>query len=148
MIIRAPKDFWSGVMFLCFAAVTLVAASGYSMGRGGRMGPGYFPALLGAVLAFLGLILVVRSLVSRGEPTPQIAWRPLVTLVGCVLLFASIIQPMGLVVALTVTTFLASLAGREWRFLEALSLSAGLTIAAVLIFVLGLRLPLPLWPTL
>ena len=50
MFVRAPKDFWSGLMFLAFAAVTLVAANGYSMGRGGRMGPGYFPTVLGAVL--------------------------------------------------------------------------------------------------
>lgn len=147
MSIRAPKDFWSGVMFLLFSAVTLVAASGYSMGRGGRMGPGYFPTLLGVVLALLGLILITRSLVVRGELVPTIEWRPLVTLVACLLLFASTIRPLGLVVALSSTTFLASIAGREWRFKEALLLSAGLTIAAVLIFVLGLRLPLPLWPT-
>ena len=148
MFIRAPKDFWSGVMFLCFAAVTLVTASGYSMGRGGRMGPGYFPTLLGAVLGLLGLVLVLRSFAIRGEAVEKIQWRPLAALVGCVLLFAAMIQPLGLVIALSATTFLASFAGPDWRLREAALLSAGLTIAAVLIFVLGLRLPLPLWPSL
>ena len=148
MLIRAPKDFWSGIMFLCFAGVALYASSFYSMGRGGRMGPGYFPTLLGAVLAILGLILVVRSLVIRGDALEKMGWRPLLALVACVLLFAAMIQPLGLVIALSTTTFLASFAGPDWRLREAIFLSAGLTLAAVLIFVLGLRLPLPLWPSL
>ena len=77
MFIRAPKDFWAGLMFLAFAALAIVTASGYSMGRGGRMGPGYFPTLLGWALAFLGVILVVRSLAFRGEAVERIQPRPL-----------------------------------------------------------------------
>ena len=72
MRIRAPKDFWSGVMFCGFAAVALLAARGYSLGTAGKMGPGYFPLLLGVVLGGLGLILVGRSLVLDGEPVPPI----------------------------------------------------------------------------
>jgi hypothetical protein len=148
MIIRAPKDFWSGLMFLAFAAVSLVAAQGYSMGRGGRMGPGYFPTLLGAVLALLGVILVVRSFALRGEAVERIQWRPLVVLTACVLLFGLTIQPLGLVIALSATTFICAFAGRDARLKEAAWLSAGLTLLAVLIFVFALRLPLPIWPSL
>ena len=89
MLIRAPKDFWAGVMFLAFAGVAIVTASGYSMGRGGRMGPGYFPTLLGWGLAILGAILVVRSLVLKGESIEPIRLRPLLVLVVCVLVFAA-----------------------------------------------------------
>ena len=71
MRIRAPKDFWSGLMFCGFAAVGILAARGYSLGAAGRMGPGYFPLLLGLVLAALGVILIARSVVlivgSRGN---------------------------------------------------------------------------------
>ncbi len=67
MRIRAPKDFWSGVMFCGFAAVALLAAQGYSLGTAGKMGPGYFPLLLGLVLALLGLILVGRSVLIDGD---------------------------------------------------------------------------------
>lgn len=148
MFIRAPKDFWSGLMFLAFAAVDLVTATGYSMGRGGRMGPGYFPTLLGAVLALLGAILVARSFVSRGEAVQRIELRPLLVLTLCVILFGAMIQPLGLVISLAIVTFLAAFAGRNVRLTEAVLLSAGLTVLAVLIFVVALRLPLPIWPEL
>jgi len=148
MFIRAPKDFWSGLMFLVFAAVSLFAASGYSMGRGGRMGPAYFPTLLGWLLALLGVILVVRSFAIRGEALERIQLRPLIVLAACVILFGAMIQPLGLVLALTATTFVAAFAGRETRLKEAALLSCGLTFIAVLIFVLALRLPLPIWPSL
>src|SRR5216684_3108885 len=67
MRIRAPKDFWSGVMFCGFAAVAILAARGYSLGTAGKMGPGYFPLVLGGVLIEpLGLVLslVVLTLMS------------------------------------------------------------------------------------
>jgi hypothetical protein len=148
MFIRAPKDFWSGLMFLVFAGVSLLAANGYSMGRGGRMGPGYFPTLLGCVLALLGVILVVRSFAIHGEAIERIQLRPLLVLTGCVLLFGFTIQSLGLVIALSLTTFAAAFAGREARLKEAALLSCGLTFVAVLIFVFALRLPLPIWPSL
>ncbi len=148
MFIRAPKDFWSGLMFLSFAGVALLAANGYSMGRGGRMGPAYFPTLLGCVLALLGLILVVRSFAIHGEAIGQIQLRPLVVLTACVILFGLTIQPLGLVIALTLTTFAAAFSGRETRVREAALLSCGLTLIAVTIFVFALRLPLPIWPSL
>ena len=55
MTIRAPKDFWAGVMFCGFAAIGILAAKGYSLGSAGKMGPGYFPLLLGIVLAAMGV---------------------------------------------------------------------------------------------
>ena len=67
MRILAPKDFWSGVMFCGFAAVAILAAYGYSLGSAGKMGPGYFPLLLAALLAVLGATLIARSVVLSGE---------------------------------------------------------------------------------
>lgn len=146
-MIRAPKDFWSGLMFLAFAAATLVTASGYSMGRGGRMGPGYFPILLGSVLALLGLILLIRSFAIEGERIARFNLRPLIVLVVCVIFFGATIQWLGLVLSLSVTVFLAALAGREFRPVESALLSAGLTAASLVIFVAALGLPLPVWPS-
>jgi hypothetical protein len=146
MFIRAPKDFWAGLMFLAFAAIAIVTASGYSMGRGGRMGPGYFPSLLGWALAFLGVVLLVRSLAFRGEGVERIHLRPLLVLVFAVAVFALAIQPLGLVAALILTTFIAAFATPEARWLEAGALSVSLTALTCAIFVLVLRLPLPLWP--
>ncbi len=77
MRIRAPKDFWAGVMFFGFAVVAVLAARGYSLGSAGRMGPGYFPLLLGLVLGGLGALLIGRSLVLDGEPVPRLHVVPL-----------------------------------------------------------------------
>src|SRR5262245_6509892 len=100
MQIRAPKDFWSGVMFIAFAAAALLAARGYSLGAAGRMGPGYFPVLLGSVLAFIGAVLVTRSFVLDGEAVTRIQVAPLLTIAAAVVLFGVLLQPAGLVVSL------------------------------------------------
>jgi hypothetical protein len=147
MFIRAPKDFWAGLMFLAFAAVAIVTASGYSMGRGGRMGPGYFPTLLGWALAILGLVLVIRSLAFKGESIERIQPRPLLVVIFSVLVFAVAIQPLGLILSLVVTTFIAAFATPQARWLEAAALSVALTALIALIFVFALRLPLPMWPS-
>ncbi len=79
MRISAPKDFWSGVMFCGFAAVAILSRAGLSLGTAGKMGPGYFPLLLGGVLGALGLILIGRSVVIDGGPLPPFELRPLLT---------------------------------------------------------------------
>src|SRR6059058_4548967 len=100
MRIRAPKDFWSGVMFCGFAVAAILAARGYSLGTAGKMGPGYFPLLLGGVLGVLGLILVGRSLALDGEPLPPIHIFPIVVIAVAVCLFGAMIEPLGVVIAL------------------------------------------------
>jgi Tripartite tricarboxylate transporter TctB family len=148
MKICAPKDFWSGVMFIAFAAVALLAARGYSLGSAGRMGPGYFPLLLGLVLVGIGSLLIARSFVVAGEPVGRLQVVPLVTIALAVCLFAVSIESLGLVAALALVTFVSAWAGREFRLFEAGVLAAALAAFAVGIFVYALRLPLPVWPAL
>ncbi len=148
MNIRAPKDFWSGIMFLAFAAVALLAARHYSLGSRGRMGPGYFPILLGTVLGGLGLILVVRSFVSEGERLTRLHLVPLAIMTLGVCLFGVFIERLGLVISLIVVTMVTALASRESRPVEYAALALVLTAFSVGIFVYALRLPLPIWPAL
>jgi putative tricarboxylic transport membrane protein len=148
MTIRAPKDFWSGIMFLAFAAVALLAARGYSLGTPGRLGPGYFPMLLGAVLAGLGLVLVVRSFLADGEGLTRLHLRPLAIIALGVCLFGAFIERLGLVISLIVVTMVTALASRESRPVEYTALALVLAAFSVGVFVYALRLPLPLWPAL
>src|SRR4029453_1650706 len=111
MRIRAPKDFWSGVMFCGFAAVGILAARGYSLGSVGKMGPGYFPLLLGGVLAGLGGILIARSIAVDGEPLARFRLPPLAVVVVAVCLFGVMIEPLGLVLSLAVLTLLSAAPG-------------------------------------
>src|SRR5712692_9902454 len=96
MKIRAPKDFWSGVMFC-----------GYALGSAGKMGPGYFPLLLGGLLGALGAILIGRSVVLDGEPLPRFRVLPLAIIAIAVCLFGTLVEPFGLIVALAVLTVLS-----------------------------------------
>jgi hypothetical protein len=146
MTIRAPKDFWTGIMFLAFAAVALLAAHGYALGTAGRMGPGYFPMLLGGVLALLGLILVVRSFAIDGEQVMRLHLLPLIVIAIAVCLFGLLIERLGLVVSLVAVTIVSALASRESRPIEYTALALVLAAFSVGVFVYALRLPLPVWP--
>jgi putative tricarboxylic transport membrane protein len=148
MRIRAPKDFWSGVMFCGFAAVGILAARGYSLGTAGKMGPGYFPLMLGGVLAVLGGILIARSVVLDGEPLPRIHVVPLTVIALAVCLFGLLIEPLGLVVALAVLTVLSAWAGPQFRLTETVALTAVLIAFSIGVFAYALGLPLAIWPSL
>ena len=148
MKIHAPKDFWSGVMFCGFAAVSIFAARGYSLGSAGRMGPGYFPLLLAILLAALGGTLIARSVVSSGEPLARFHVLPLVVIAAAVCLFGVLIEPMGLVVSLAVLTLMAASSGGRFRLMETLMLAAVLIVFSVGVFVYALGLPLNIWPSL
>src|SRR5262249_59164488 len=131
MRIRAPKDFWSGVMFCGFAVVGLLAARGYSLGSAGKMGPGYFPLLLGLVLAGLGAILIARSIAVDGEPLARFHLPPLAVVVVAVCLFGAMIEPLGLVLLLAVLTLLSAAARPPFPPLEAIALPPPLTLLPV-----------------
>ena len=148
MGIRAPKDFWSGVMFCGFAVVAILAARGYSLGAAGKMGPGYFPLLLGGLLAALGAILIARSLVLSGEPVARFHIVPLAVIATAVCLFGVMIEPLGLVLSLAVLTLLSAFAGAQFRLLETAALAAALIVFSVGVFVYALGLPLNIWPSL
>jgi hypothetical protein len=148
MKIRAEKDFWSGVMFLGFALVAIVTARHYAMGSGGKMGPGYFPLLLGIALAGLGALLVGRSLVLEGTRVTRLQARPILMIVLGVILFGLMIPYLGLVVALAAVTAVSAFATRESRPLEVTALAAVLAAFSVGVFVYALRLPLTIWPAL
>jgi putative tricarboxylic transport membrane protein len=148
MQIRAPKDFWSGIMFLAFAATALLTARGYSLGNAGRMGPGYFPTMLGYALALVGAILVGRSFAVAGEAVARIHPVPLMTIALGVVLFGVLVEPLGLVIAVMVATLMACLAGGQRRPLEIAALCVAMAAFSVGLFVLALRLPLQIWPSI
>jgi hypothetical protein len=148
MRIRAPKDFWAGVMFFGFAVVAVLAARGYSLGSAGRMGPGYFPLLLGLVLGGLGALLIGRSLILDGEPLPRLHVVPLAIIAAAVCLFGLAIEPLGLVVSLAILVTLSAWAGRQFRLVETMALALALIVFSVGVFVYALGLTLNVWPSL
>ena len=144
--IRSPKDFCAGLLFIAVGAAAIVIASAYPLGTAARMGPGYFPRMLGILLIGLGALLAFRGARLAGAPLGVWKWRPLVTVLGSVVLFGAMVTHAGLVLSTVVLIVLASSASREFRPREALVSGLLLSALAVGVFVIGLNLQLPIWP--
>ena len=145
-------DLVAGVIIVALGLAFAIGARGYELGTAFRMGPGYVPFVLGGLLALLGVAVIGRGLVRRrrlGEahaekPHGALPWRAIALLTASVFVFGAGVEPLGLVPALLVTTFLAALADRDNSVLAAAVVAVGLTAACALIFVVGLQLRLPL----
>ena len=145
-IIRHPKDFYAGLIFVGFGIAALVVGSNYTMGSAARMGPGYFPRILGILLIVLGSALALRALRLQGAAIPRWKWRPTLTVLGSVVLFGLIVNTVGLVFSTIALIVLASSASPEFRPKESLVSGALLAILAVCVFVIGLKLQISVWP--
>ena len=145
-IIRHPKDFWAGVLFLLLGGTGFLIALDYAMGSAGRMGPGYFPRTLGLILAGLGMILLLRSFRLQGEKIAFPTLRPLLIVLGSVLLFGLTVNYVGLVLATILLVVASSVASHEYRWKESIIASLCLAVFVVIAFRYGLKLQLPTWP--
>jgi putative tricarboxylic transport membrane protein len=141
--VRNPRDFWTGAMFTTLGVAAVVVAQNYPMGTATRMGPAYFPTIVGAVLAVIGLIALVRSFLQPGEPIKGFAVRPLVLVLGATVLFAVLVRSAGLVVALIVLVMMSAFASAMFRWVPSLALAIGLAVFSVAVFVKALGLPIP-----
>jgi hypothetical protein len=146
MKIKAPRDFWAGLMFIVFGIGFVWVAQNYQMGTSVRMGPAYFPTVLGGLLAVLGIAIVVVSLVSAGPPVARFYFRPLILIVLATVLFGILLKPLGLVLSLAVLVGVGAFGGFEFKWKEVSILYVILAIGSVYVFVKGLGLPIPVWP--
>lgn len=147
MKIKSPRDFWAGLMFIGFGLFFVLWAWGnYQMGSAVRMGPAYFPTLLGGLLVFLGLMVLVESLAMEGPKVAKFSFRPLILISAACVLYGYLMKPLGLVIATAVLVFVSALGGHEFKWKEVSILYVLLIIFSVLVFVKGLTLPFPLWP--
>ena len=146
MKIKAPRDFWAGLMFIAFGVGFAWVAQNYQMGTSVRMGPAYFPTVLGWLLAVLGLAIFLQSFISTGPPVAKFYFRPLVLIVLATVLFGILLKPLGLVLAVAVLVGVGAFGGFEFRTKEVAILYVVLAIFSVWVFVKGLGLPIPVWP--
>lgn len=149
MKIKSQRDFCSGLMFLSMGVLFAWGATEYPFGTSARPGPGYFPFGLGILLALLGALILFKALTLEsegGDPIGAIAWRPLVVIVVAIALFGVALPRLGLACTLPLLITLSSLAGREFRWRDVLLSSAVLTVGSWALFILGLKLSIPLWP--
>jgi hypothetical protein len=157
MKIESQKDFFSGLLFVGFGIAFTWGATTYKIGQADRMGPGYFPLMLGILLTVLGVLIVVKSVVVKTESGDKIggwAWKALAYVLGANLAFGVLLGGLpsiglpaaGLIAGIYVLTLIASLAGRRFGFRRALILATVLAALSYLAFVVLLKLQIPAWP--
>jgi hypothetical protein len=156
--IKSQKDFFSGLMFTIVGAAFALGATTYTVGTGARMGPGYFPLLLGILLAILGAAILFNAMVVQtpdGHKIGKWAFRPLTFIILANVLFGVMIgglpsiklPPMGMILGIYVLTIVASMADGHFKLKEVLVLATILSIGSYLAFVVLLKLQFPVWPT-
>lgn len=157
MKIKSQKDFFAGLMFMVSGIAFAWGATNYTIGEGARMGPGYFPLMLGILLAIIGAAVVFEALVVETEDGEKIgawAWRPLGFIIGANVLFGICLggipkigfPSLGLIVGIYVLTFVASLASDEHKTKEVAILATVLAVVSYLAFIKLLNLQFPVWP--
>lgn len=159
MKIGHPKNFWGGVLFMALGGAFAVIAkgipglsfmSGYAMGTPARMGPAFFPFWLGLLLFLLGVIIAVDGIRDKeGGPDsafPTFHWKPIVLVLGAVVVFGLILKYTGMLIAGFVLILIASRGSQDFELKRTVFLGVFLTIFCALVFVWGLKLPIPLCP--
>jgi len=145
--IRSPRDFWAGAMFIAFGVFFVVwSFAKYQMGSAVRMGPGYFPAVLGGLLIVLGLIVLLKALANDGPRVARFYFKPLVLVTVSVIAYGYLIKPAGLAAATIAAVFIGAYAGHEFKWKEASVVALVLVFFSYLVFVKGLTLPFPMCP--
>ena len=138
------KDFWAGLILIAIGTAAVLIARSYPFGTALRMGPGYFPVVLGAVLIVFGLAILAGSLRSGERIAGSWSLRALIILPLSLILFGVLMQYAGFVPAMLVLIFGSATASNEFKLIEVLLFALGLTALSVIVFVWGLGLPYPL----
>ena len=148
MKIRNHHDLWSGVMFGGFGILFMILSQQYQLGSSAKMGPGYFPTMLGGLCTFLGLMIGLGAFrgTHREDRVAKIGWRENLVILGGVALFAALLPTLGIIVALVALILVSSAASHEFRLRDALIAAVVLLIMSYLVFVKGLELQFPLLP--
>ncbi len=158
MNIKSQKDFFAGLMFMGVGVAFAWGATTYNVGVGARMGPGYFPLMLGVLLALIGAAITFKALVVEtvgGDKIGKWAWKPLFYIIAANVVFGILLAGLpainfpafGMIVAIYALTFISSMAEAGWKFKTTLILATVLAVGSYLAFVLALKLQFPVWPS-
>jgi len=143
-MIRGSKDFWTGLIYIFIGVSAILIARDYGMGTGVKMGPAYFPTILGGLLLVIGAIAVIRSFIVRGTPISAFAFKGLILVIVSTLVFGFVVRGAGLTVALPLLIIISALASERFRWRSTLIMAVVLTIFCTVVFLKGLGIPLPI----
>ncbi|MEA2985859.1 MAG: hypothetical protein QOD94_2113 [Alphaproteobacteria bacterium] len=139
------KDFWTGVIYTVIGLSAFVIARNYALGSAARMGPGYFPTAVALLLTAVGFTIVLRSFFRQGEFVDRFAWKPMLLVLGSIVAFGILINRAGFLLAAVVLVLGCAAASERFRleWLPVLGMAALIAFCAI-VFVIGMRIPMPL----
>ena len=140
-LIKHPKDFYAGLMYAAIGIGAIMIARGYNMGTSVRMGPGYFPTLLGALLIIIGTLSMIRAFLRQGESIATFYWKEIFLVLGSVVLFGLLVRGAGLVPSLILLVLVSAWASEKFQIKSAVLLAILTSVFSALVFVKGLGLP-------
>ena len=141
-IARNGKDFWAGVIYIVVGSGAWIISRDYGMGSAVKMGPAYFPTILGILLTVIGIISILSSFLKSGTPIGVIAWKGLVLIAASTILFGLIVRGAGLAIALPLLVIVSALASSRFSWKSSLTEAAVITVFCILVFLKGLGVPL------
>ncbi len=143
--VKSPQDLGAGLVFLLLGLAGFYFGRDLAFGTAARMGPGYFPTLLSAMLFAIGLVVGLRGVTIAGPPIEPVQLRPILFIVAAILIFGFLIEAIGLALTAVLLTIFAAYARPEVKLGETILLGAGLAAFTVAVFVYVLGQPLPAW---
>ena len=148
MQIRNKRDFWSGVMFIAIGLLFIALSRQYQLGTAAKMGPGYFPTVLGGLQALLGIALTWAAMGKRAEKTEllPVGWRELILVLLAVLVFAGMLNYFGVILSIVALILISAIASFEFHLRSTVISIVILLIMSYVVFVWGLELQFPVWP--
>lgn len=148
MQLRNRRDFWAGVLFIVAGLAFALLSHQYPIGTAAKMGPGYFPMVLGGLLALLGLIVLAGAFARNGPSLAisAVGWRELGLVLAAVVLFALMLPSLGFALALVGLIGVAAIASHEFSLRDTLISIIVLGLMSYLVFIKGLELQFLLWP--
>ena len=160
MKIGHAKNFWGGVLFIVLGAMFAVIAygvrfgdtvllGGYTMGSPARMGPGFFPFYLGVILILLGVVVMLSGFRVHPDDDGRVErfyWGPILWVLGAVVAFGIVLKPIGMLLAGIMLVIVASFGSPTFNLKRSVILAVCLSVFCAIVFVWGLKLPIPLCP--
>ena len=142
--LRSNMDFLAGLMFIGVGAAAMIVSRDYPMGSALRMGPGYFPMVLGGIMIAFGIYVMIHGLVNKEQVKGNWSLRALFVLPLATVVFGVLMEETGFIPALVVLIFISAAAGDQFKWIEVLVMAIALTAACVGLFIYALGLPCPL----
>lgn len=142
--VRAPKEFWLGVLYALTGAVGYIISREYPFGSGARMGPGYFPTIICILLFLFGIGAIARAFRMSGEPVHQTNLKTIALIIGSLVLFGLLLEPAGFVIAGLTLLIVSALASAHFRVeWKAVLGAVALILICALVFIKALGVPMP-----